>query len=84
MGIEKNINFTSFPKQGAHVGARVRVVFQYDTTLYMTGTILRDDAEAPFRTIIKLDDGRLVLSTECQYSLVRTVEKIAMSEESRA
>jgi hypothetical protein len=32
------------------------------------GTIVRDDNEPPWRTIIRLDDGRVVLASECQYS----------------
>jgi hypothetical protein len=32
------------------------------------GTIIRDDREAPHLTIIQLDGGRVVMSTECQYA----------------
>jgi hypothetical protein len=32
------------------------------------GTIIRDDMEEPFRTIISLDDGRVILATECMHS----------------
>lgn len=33
------------------------------------GTVIRDDVEDPHLTIIKLDDGRIILGTECQYSI---------------
>jgi hypothetical protein len=67
MGIEKNITATTFPRQGEFLGQRCRVMFHYKEPELM-GTIIRDDREAPGWTIIKLDDGRVVLSTECQYS----------------
>jgi hypothetical protein len=69
MGVHPNIGFLRFPKQGDWVGQRVRVLFDYDTTMQIEGTIVRDDAEEPGRTIIQLDDGRFVLTTECQHSL---------------
>ncbi len=48
-------------------GQKVRVCFNYDTTATFIGLVVRDDAEAPGKMIIKLDDGRHVLSSECQY-----------------
>lgn len=68
MGICKNINFDSFPKQGKSVGKRVRVCFNYDTSRIIRRTIVRDDAEEPWELIIKLDDGRYVRAVECMYS----------------
>lgn len=65
-----DIKHNSFPKQGSYLGRRVNVAFDYDTAHIVLGTIRRDDAEEPGRMIIELDDGRLVLSTECQYQLV--------------
>lgn len=56
-----------FPQQGAYGGKRVRVCFNYDSTETLLGLVVRDDAEAPWRLIIRLDDGRYVLSTECQW-----------------
>lgn len=47
------------------VGLRVEVCFNYDTERCISGEIVRDDEV----TIIKLDDGRYVPSTECQYRL---------------
>ncbi|WP_260973634.1 hypothetical protein [Mycolicibacterium llatzerense] len=43
--------------------------FDLDTEATFGGEIVRDDAEPPGVTIIRLDDGRHVLSTECQYRL---------------
>lgn len=68
MGIVGNIGAVKWPKQGEYLNRRARVCFGYDTSAYVMGTIVRDDNEAPWRTIIKLDDGRFVLATECQYS----------------
>jgi hypothetical protein len=69
MGVHPKIGFLRFPAQGPWLGKRVRVLFDYDATMMIEGTIVRDDAEEPSRTIIHLDDGRFVLTTECQHSL---------------
>lgn len=70
MVVVSNIDYQQFPRQGLYLGWRVKVCFKYDLENRVMGTIVRDDIEEPFRTIIRLDDGRFVLSTECQYSLV--------------
>lgn len=57
-----------FPKQSDQLGYRTEVCFHYDSSHRVGGTIVRDDMEEPWRTIIQLDDGPLVLSTECQYT----------------
>jgi hypothetical protein len=71
MGCVKTIDYDKFPKQNKEgdfsVGSKVRVCFHYDTSKICMGTIVRDDLEEPCITIIRLDDGRYVLSTECQY-----------------
>jgi hypothetical protein len=67
MGAETNIGFDQFPKQGIFLGCRTRVCFHYESRELM-GTIIRDDIEKPFKTIIRLDDGRVVLATECMYA----------------
>ncbi len=56
------------PKQGRYVGYRTKVCFNYDTSRTLRGTILRDDVTEPGHTVILLDDGRVVMGTECQYS----------------
>ncbi len=65
------ISFDRFPKQGDYKNRRVRVCFNYDTTAQIEGTVIRDDAEEPGRMIIQLGDGRVVLSTECQWQPIR-------------
>lgn len=67
MGSVPNIGMYSFPKQGEYLGRRVQVCFHYDAALMIGGQIVRDDAEKPFVEIIKLDDGRHVLTTECMW-----------------
>lgn len=42
--------------------------FNYDASRSVMGTIVRDDHEAPWVTIIALDTGRVVLATECMHS----------------
>lgn len=66
MGVA-NISHDKFPKQGTWLDRPVSVCFNYDTTKRITGRIVREDAEAPGVMIIALDNGRFVLSTECQY-----------------
>ena len=70
MGCVANITAEIFPKQGSHLGKRVRACFHYDTTKYVDGEVVRDDMEQPFLTVIRLDDGRHVLATECQYQTI--------------
>lgn len=75
MGCVKNISYDKFPKQSDSykpfgLGSRVEVCYNYDTSKCHYGTIVRDDTEEPFETIIRLDNGRYVRSSECQYSMV--------------
>ena len=67
MGVQKNVGYSMFPKQSDWLDKRVEVCFRYDARETIWGTIVRDDREEPGRTIIRLDDGRYVLATECQY-----------------
>lgn len=71
MGVEVNIDYDNFPEQGSHFNKRVEVCFNYDTSRTIKGRMVRDDKGAPYRSIILLDDGRVVLTTECQYSILR-------------
>lgn len=68
MGVTPNVRFAQWPKQGPWLGKRTRVCFHYDTSRTVMGTIVRDDYEEPWVTIISLDNGRVVLATECQHS----------------
>lgn len=67
MGCVRNVGYDEFPRQGGHLGRRVEVCFNYDATRTLGGEVVRDDAEEPGVEIIRLDDGRYVLTTECQY-----------------
>lgn len=76
MGCINTITYDKFPKQKDNnykypsIGKRVEVCYHYDTTKKHTGTIVRDDIEEPFETIIKLDNGRYLRGVECQFSLI--------------
>ena len=57
-----------YPIQGQDtIGCRVMVSFDYDIDHAVPGTVIRDDMDEPYLTIIKLDDGRVVLGKECQW-----------------
>lgn len=71
MGVVANIRHNQMPEQGSYLNRKVEVCFNYDTVNILRGTIVRDDAEHPFRTIILLDNGTALLATECQYSLAK-------------
>lgn len=70
MGVEKNINADRYPEQGSWLGRDVEVCFEYDTGCLIKGTVIRDDIEEPRRTIIQLENGWVVLATECQFRLL--------------
>jgi hypothetical protein len=69
MGVKTGISMDAWPEQTDWVGRRVDVCFLDDASHRIAGEIVRDDISGnrPI-TIIKLDDGRYVLNTECQYS----------------
>ena len=67
MGVVDGVGYDIFPKQGSYKGKRVRVCFNYDTRKTVGGHCVRDDDEKPGVMIFALDDGRYVLSSECQY-----------------
>jgi len=71
MDLVTTIGFDRFPQQGVYKGRRVRVCFNYEACS-IDGTVIRADAEGPGRMIIQLDDGRVVLSTECMYQPLPT------------
>lgn len=68
MGCVSTIGHDRFPRQGDWVGKRVEVTFHYDARTTVGGVFVRDDRESPGVGIILLDDGRYVLTTECQHS----------------
>lgn len=67
----------AYPAQGTYLGKRVLACLNYDTASARPGTIVRDDAAAPGRLIIALDDGEFWLSTECQWRPVADERKPA-------
>ncbi|MFB5759035.1 hypothetical protein [Paenibacillus medicaginis] len=75
MGVHQNITANKFPRQGEWLDTDVEVCFHYNTNTKFRGKIIRDDMEEPNRMIIQLEDGRVVLSTECQYSSIQSDEK---------
>lgn len=75
MGTVKNITYDQFPKQSDWLGKQLLVCFHYDTSKTLKGEVVRDDLEEPHRMIIKLENGRYVLATECQYQLLQDGEK---------
>ena len=68
MGCVSTITATRFPEQTHHVNQRCKVCFHYDTSVWIMGTVIRDDHEEPYETLIQLDDGRVMRAVECQYS----------------
>lgn len=71
MGVVQTIDYESFPKQGVWVGKRTKVCFKYDSSREIGGVFVRADREEPWVSIIRLDDGRHVLATECMHSIPR-------------
>jgi len=65
MGVHRNIGADKFPRQGELRGCSV--IFNYDTGRKFRGEVVREDLEEPYLTIIRLEDGRFVLTTECQW-----------------
>ena len=69
MGAVDTIGIDKWPEQGTYFGKNVKVCFHFNTLQTIDGVVVRDDVEEPYVMIIKLEDGRFVLSTECQYSV---------------
>ncbi len=66
MGTHANITSSKFPKQGNMLNKRVEFCFHFEESKVIEGVVMRDDMEEPFRRIVHLDDGQLVLDSECQ------------------
>ena len=67
MGTSPHIGAKKFPQQGSLLGRKVNVCFYRDTRRQIGGVVVRDDISEPFIGIIRLDDGRHVLMTECEF-----------------
>lgn len=68
MGCVANIDYDKFPAQHDRVGTDIIVHFNYDTSKAIKGKILRFDTEEPGCSIFQLEDGRVILDTECQWA----------------
>ncbi len=67
--LENNeIEGIAYPKQSSDKGKRAKVIFHYDTSNSLKGTVVRDDDEKPYTTLILIDDGRIINTKECQWS----------------
>ena len=64
------MNIDIFPLQGGSLSKRVEVCFNDDTCKPISGTIVRYDMADPWLTIIKLDNDRFILGSECQYKVI--------------
>ncbi len=68
MGVSKTVGAERFPEQGSFLNREVVVMFDYKAATKQPAVCVRDDREDPFLAIFRLEDGRHVLATECQYS----------------
>lgn len=71
IGFAPNSRALIFPPQSVDVGRMVMVTFHYCADRWLPGKIVRQDTAEPHRTLIALDDGPILLGTECQYRIVR-------------
>jgi hypothetical protein len=62
-----NTKLAEFPPQTVRVGEKAELCLNYRSDQVMSATIVRDDAAAPWVTILRTDDGRHFLASECQY-----------------
>ena len=69
MGVIPNITHEKFPQQSEYVGKKVELCFHYNTLEKVIATVVRDDKEEPGETIFLTLDGRIILSTECHWTL---------------
>lgn len=70
MGANQYVSHDKFPSQAAYLGKRVLVLFNFHDEHTVKGTVVRDDKTEPWMMLIRLDDGRYINSTECQYQLL--------------
>lgn len=74
MGSVENVGAVHWPKQGPWLNLWCQVCFDYDASRQFLARCVRDDAEEPRRTIFQLEDGRVVLATECMHTMPRERE----------
>jgi len=74
MGVVRNVGAAYWPEQGPWLNLWCWVCFDYDTSRQFEAQCIRDDAEEPRLTIFRLEDGRVVLSTECMCTMPKDRE----------
>lgn len=70
MGHVDSITHETFPTQGKRLGSEASLCFHYHTEKRLKAKCIRDDIDAPFRTIFQTEDGKIILADECQYHWV--------------
>ncbi|MHA7878805.1 MAG: hypothetical protein ACX931_03370 [Saccharospirillum sp.] len=64
----KYVGKERYPKQDTELrGHSVVVMLEYDSRKPQRGEVLRADAEPPHEVVIRLEDGRIVLGSECTF-----------------
>lgn len=70
MGEYKYLGVEKYPKQDPLlIDKKVVVMLAFDSKRPLRGRVLRADAELPREVVIKLDDDRIVLGSECSYKI---------------
>lgn len=67
MGVSEHVGADRFPKQGPWLGQKHRVCFDFDASQTFDAVCIRDDLSEPRLTIFQLENGKVVLATECQH-----------------
>lgn len=65
------MNSPHLPKQSAYIGRAASIA---PTLGRAAAVMIRDDLEAPFLALFRLEDGFIVTSEECEYELVPVTE----------
>lgn len=71
MGSSPHLDAEKYPVQNYTVGRRVTVFFGEDLlkAVPFPGTVLRDDKVEPHQVVLRLDDGRIILGSEANFSI---------------
>jgi len=77
MSYNENVNPTvgRWPAQ-TRVGEAVSLVFHHDTDRIVPATCVRYDTVAPFVRAFRMEDGRIVLGSECAYAFTVDVNNM--------
>ena len=62
----------NLPTQSAYIGRTAIIALHRNGP--RAGVMIRDDLEAPFLALFRLEDGFIVTSEECEYELVPVTE----------